>query len=74
MTHSKAIPEALENFDFLPDSANVRIPVVSALFGCSDATTWRRAKDGRIPAPRRISDRVTAWNVGELRAALANLA
>jgi len=73
MTHlinAGAVPEALKNFDLLPDSANVRAPVVAALFGFSAATVWRKAKAGKLPAPRRISDRVTVWNVGELRASL----
>ena len=65
-----SVPEALKNFDSLPDSANVRAPVVAALFGVSAATVWRKAKAGKLPAPRRISERVTVWNVGELRASL----
>lgn len=69
-SNAGAVPEALKNFDSLPDSANVRAPVVAALFGISAATVWRKAKDGKLPAPRRISDRVTVWNVGELRASL----
>lgn len=69
-SNTGAVPEALKNFDSLPDSANVRAPVVAALFGVSAATVWRKAKDGKLPAPRRISDRVTVWNVGELRASL----
>ena len=74
MTHRDsrgAISDALRDFDLLPDSANVRQPVVEALFACSSATVWRRVKDGRLPAPRKLSDRVTAWNVGQLRRALA---
>jgi len=65
------VPDALKNFDSLPDSANVRQPVVKALFGCSDATVWRMVKRGSIPAPRKLSERISAWNVGELRKALA---
>ena len=64
------IPEALKNFDALPDAANVRDKVVAGLWGCSIPTVWRMARDGRLPRPRKLSDRVTAWNVGELRAAL----
>lgn len=64
------VPEALTNFDSLPDSANVRVAVVAALAGYSKATVWRKAKAGKLPAPRRVSDRVTVWNVGELRAFL----
>jgi predicted DNA-binding transcriptional regulator AlpA len=70
-TDPSAIPDALRNFDSLPDSANVRLPVVAALYGCSPATIFRRVKSGHIPAPRKLSERVTAWNVGQLRQALA---
>jgi len=70
-TGQSAIPDALKNFDSLPDSANVRQPVVQALVGCSAATVWRMVKRGTLPAPRKLSERVTAWNVGDLRRSLA---
>jgi predicted DNA-binding transcriptional regulator AlpA len=63
--------EALSNFDLLPNSAHVRQPVVEALYACSPATVWRRVKDGSIPAPDKLGPRVSAWNVGKLRRALA---
>lgn len=63
--------EALEKFDTLPDSANVRLPVVMRLYACSPASVWRAVKAGRIPKPRKLSPRTTCWNVGELRQALA---
>ena len=65
-----SIPASLENFDQLPDSAHVRQPVVQALYGCSAATVWRMVNRGAMPAPRKLSERVTAWNVGDLRKAL----
>lgn len=70
-TDPSAIPDALKNFDSYPDSANVRQPIVQGLFSISAATVWRMVKRGTLPAPRKLSDRVTAWNVGELREALA---
>lgn len=70
-TNPSAIPEALKNFDLLPNEADVRLPVVAALYGCSPATIWRRVKSGHIPAPVKRSERVTAWNVGTLRKARA---
>lgn len=66
---SDGIPEALKHFDSLPDSASVRQPVVAALFACSGTTVWRRVRAGVIPKPRKLGS-ITAWNVGELRAAL----
>ena len=71
-TDQSAIPDALKNFDSQPDSAYVRQPVVEGLFACSSATVWRMVKRGRLPAPKKLSERVTAWNVGELRRALAS--
>lgn len=65
-----SIPAALRNFDTLPDSANVRVPVVAVLFACSVPTVWRRAKNGTLPPARKLSEGVTAWNVGELRKVL----
>lgn len=64
------IPDGLRHFNDLPDCARVRLPVVKGLFGCSAATIWRMAATGRIPKPEKISDGVTAWKVGDLRAAL----
>ena len=64
--------EALEVFDYLPISANVRLPVVMALYGISSASVWRNCKNGNIPKPRKLTTRTTVWNVGELRAALDN--
>ncbi len=68
---SGIISAALKNFDFLPDSASVRQPVVQALYACSAASVWRGVQAGRIPKPRKLSPRTTCWNVGELRQALA---
>ena len=67
---AKKIPEALKNFDLLPGSANVRQPVVQALFACSASTLWRMVQRGTLPAPRKITPHISAWNVAELRKAL----
>lgn len=65
------ISDPIKDFDFLPDSASVRLPVVQLLYACSPASVWRGVKAGRIPKPRKLSPRTTCWNVGELRQALA---
>ena len=64
------VPDALRNFDSLPDSAYVRLPVVRMVSARSSASVWRHSKNGTLPAPHRLSEGVTAWNVGELRKAL----
>ena len=63
---------ALSHFDHLPDSANVRLPVVAALFGVSPATVWRWCRSGHLPQPVHVAG-ITAWNVGALRARLSQL-
>lgn len=67
---TRNMPAALQNFDSLPNSGHVRQPVVEALYGVSSATIWRMVRRGTLPRPRKLGPRVTAWNVGELRAAL----
>ena len=60
---------ALREFDTLPDSAYVRLPVVTALVGISRATVWRWTRQGNLPQSVRISG-VTLWSVGGLRKSL----
>ena len=67
----KAIPDALANFDQLPDSAYIRLPVMTGLFGISPASVWRGVKNQSIPSPVKLTERTTAWNVRLVREALA---
>lgn len=57
------------SFDDLPDEGFLRqsqlIPLVLPF---SSATLWRKVNSGEFPAPKKLSDRVTAWNVGSVRA------
>lgn len=66
----KTLPEPLTHFEALPNSANVRLPVVMALYGVASTTVWRNVKNGNIPKPHKLTPRTTVWNVGELRSAL----
>jgi predicted DNA-binding transcriptional regulator AlpA len=34
----------------------------------SSATLWRKVRSGEFPAPVKLSDRVTAWRVEDIRA------
>lgn len=65
-------PASLQQFDSLPDSAHVQARIVAAVVGVSESTVWRMVKSGKLPAPKKVSDRATRWNVGELRHALAS--
>ena len=64
-------------FDALPDSAFIREsqlvqspkrPDTTAPLPFSAPTLWRKVKAGTFPKPIKLSERVTAWNVGTVRA------
>lgn len=61
----------MADFDKLPDSAFVRLPSLLTLFACSRATIWRRVKEKKLPAPKKLGPRLSAWNVGEIRLAIS---
>lgn len=70
-------------FDHLPDSALLREgdlvrspkrPNATAPLPFSAATLWRMAKAGTFPKPIKLSERVTAWKVGDVRAWMATQA
>lgn len=67
------IEETLKLIPSLPDSALIRISVVSALFSCSTVTIWRGVKTGRFPPPRHVG-RMTVWVLGEVRKTLQAIA
>lgn len=71
MTHTP-----IASFDKLPDSAFVREsdlvrsakrPQAPALLPFSGQTLWRLVRQGRFPAPLKLSANVTAWRVGNVR-------
>ncbi len=68
---TQSIPEALANFDQLPDSAYIRLPVMKGLYGVSSASIWRAVKNHKIPSPVKLTERTTAWSVKLVRADLA---
>ncbi|MEQ1766102.1 MAG: AlpA family phage regulatory protein [Methylotenera sp.] len=72
--YTKAIPPELANFEAMPSCAFIRLPVIMALYGVSSATIWRGVKNGTIPKPAKLTERTTAWNVGQVRASLASKA
>lgn len=57
------------NFDKLPQSGFIRLSeLIPSPIPFSPATLWRKVKDGSFPAPIKLSARVTAWRVEDVRA------
>ena len=65
----RAVSEGLRQFDALPDSAHVRLPIVAALFRVHFNAVAKLVEVGSIPAPQS-EGKSTFWIVGELRQAL----
>jgi predicted DNA-binding transcriptional regulator AlpA len=74
MALSETDARALAEFDNLPTSALVALPVVAALYSTTPHNVWKWVKTGRVPTPRKIGPQATRWVVGELRQSLAALA
>jgi len=64
-------------FDALPDSAfiresqlvqNPKRPGIPAPLPFSSCTLWRKVKAGTFPKPVKLSERVTGFQVGSVRA------
>ncbi|MCZ8133419.1 MAG: helix-turn-helix domain-containing protein [Rhodobacteraceae bacterium] len=45
---------------------------VAALLGCSVCTIWRRAADGKIPAPVKLGG-LTRWRASDIEALIDGL-
>ena len=57
------------SFGELPDEAFVRqSQLIPDPIPISSATLWRKVGAGTFPLPVKLSDRVTAWRVGDIRA------
>ena len=68
---TNSIPEALAQFDHLPDSAYIRLNTVKRLYGVSASTIWRNCQRMTMPCPIKLSLGCTAWSVKAIRADLA---
>ena len=68
-------PPAPTDLGGLADEAYIRLPAIRSIYGgVSHATIWRWVAIRAIPAPIKLSPRVTAWRVGDVRADLARRA
>jgi predicted DNA-binding transcriptional regulator AlpA len=48
-------------------------PPIPALIPVSKSTWWEGVKSGRYPAPVKLSPRITAWRVEDIRALIEAL-
>lgn len=58
----------------LPDTGFVRLPTILRVFPVSRSTWWDMVRDGRAPAPVKLTERCTAWRADDIRALLERTA
>lgn len=51
----------------------IRLPRVMELTGLAKSTVWLWAKDGKLPKPIKLSNRVTVWKLSEIQDYINNL-
>lgn len=56
-----------ENYGALPKTGFIRIAGLIPIVSFSAATIWRRVHAGTFPQPVKLSERVTAWRVEDIR-------
>ncbi len=52
----------------LPETGYIRIKELLKFIPVSRSTVWNSVKAGRFPKPVKLSQRVTAWHVNDIRA------
>jgi len=68
----RAATQPVEHNSALPATGFVRLPTVAAVAGIGRSTIWKWCAQGRMPAPVKLSPRVSAWPVAALREWLAD--
>lgn len=60
--------QALNCATTLPADGYVRLAqLIPGILPFSPATLWRKVKNGSFPQPVKLSDRITAWRVEDIR-------
>lgn len=64
--------EVYNSKNLLPSEGFIRLNIVIKTCGIARSTVWAWVKQGRFPKPIKISPKVSAWNVQDIRMWLAN--
>ena len=64
------LPPAMQAY-ILPQTGFIRLPQVLVVYPVSKSTLYLRIQQGTFPAPVKLSERVAAWRVEDVRAIIA---
>lgn len=69
MKSDKSSAVVKPSIGYLPETGYVRQShLIPGVIPISPATLWRKVKAGQFPQPVKLSERVTAWRVDDIRA------
>ncbi len=57
----------------LPNEGFVRLPQILSIIPISKTSFLQRVKEGRFPAPIKISARMNAWRVADIRQLISQI-
>jgi Predicted transcriptional regulator len=70
---ANTVSQAPLNLDTLPDGAWLRDKQIAGpVLPIARCTLWAWVREGRFPKPVKLSPRVTAWKVGDVRGFIAS--
>lgn len=46
----------------------IRVGALAKMLGIATITVWRWSANGKLPKPVKLSDRITAWRMEDIRA------
>ena len=58
---------------YLPDSGYLRLPEVLRVIPVSKSTWWLGISKGKYPRGVKLSERITAWHVDDIRRCIADI-
>ena len=58
----------INNKSHFTEVGYLRLPDVLKVFPVSKSTWWAGVKDGKFPAPVKLTERTTAWRVEDIQA------
>lgn len=59
-------------YETIPATGYLRLPDVLKVYPVSRSTWWAGVKSGRFPKGHKLSERVTAWKVEDIRSLIQN--
>ena len=55
------------------DDKLIRLPRVMELLGIAKSTVWLWVKEGKLPQPKKLSPKVSAWKESDILAYIESL-